>query len=268
MKRTANESHRDLLFDGDMISVNRSTIWSEGNRAMDMRADDEVERYTGWLPAKQVGRLMTKRMEEIGWSQARLIREIRKRLRPGEAGGLQTMISKCKNGISISDAYLPHVEALLNLHLRPDGYVSQNWQNDVDTSHMTRAMSPSGLGLPLFASVAGSGGTMLLEEETMQRKEGPVALEGVQGAYGLRVTGSIMEPRYFPGEVIWLNPEVPGKPGDFVLLFHADGSTRRCLRWLISETETTWTVRQLNPDRKTKMQKTDWPRCLHVRLNV
>lgn len=226
-----------------------------------------ASRYTGWLPPDQIMRLMRARMTELGWIPADLIDDIRRRLPPGEAGGLQSMISRCYNGKGVSDAYLPQVEISLQISLRAEGEsVSENGHNEVDNARMTRAISK--VGVPLYASVAGSGGTMLLEVAASEhRKDGPPSLEGVRGAYGVRVSGSMMEPRYEPGEIIWLNPNIPGRVGDYVLLFPDDGSTRRCLRKLISETDSEWTVRQLNPDRTSKLKKSEWPTCLQVKDN-
>jgi phage repressor protein C with HTH and peptisase S24 domain len=89
------------------------------------------------------------------------------------------------------------------------------------------------------------------------------------GTYGLRVLGTIMEPRYEPGEVIWLNPNIPGKAGDDVLLFPANESVdqRRCLRRLVAESETEWTVRQYNPPATENLSKSLWVKCVQVQDN-
>jgi phage repressor protein C with HTH and peptisase S24 domain len=75
-----------------------------------------------------------------------------------------------------------------------------------------------------------------------------------------------MEPAYKPGDVIWVHPKVHGQPGNDVLLMPANESVdkRRCLRELISETDTEWVVRQHSPGEQTKMLKSEWPQCLKI----
>jgi transcriptional regulator with XRE-family HTH domain len=45
----------------------------------------------------------------------------------------------------------------------------------------------------------------------------PPQLENVPGARALYVRGRAMEPRYYPGELVYINPTRPPNPGDFVL---------------------------------------------------
>jgi transcriptional regulator with XRE-family HTH domain len=46
----------------------------------------------------------------------------------------------------------------------------------------------------------------------------PPQLEGVEGAKAVYVRGRAMEPRYYAGEIVYLNPSRPPNPGDFVFL--------------------------------------------------
>lgn len=46
----------------------------------------------------------------------------------------------------------------------------------------------------------------------------PPQLENVSGAKAAYVRGRSMEPRYYPGEVVYLHPHRPPNPGDFVLV--------------------------------------------------
>ena len=46
----------------------------------------------------------------------------------------------------------------------------------------------------------------------------PPQLENVTDAKAVYVRGRSMEPRYYPGEVVYLNPSRPPNPGDFVLV--------------------------------------------------
>jgi transcriptional regulator with XRE-family HTH domain len=46
----------------------------------------------------------------------------------------------------------------------------------------------------------------------------PPQLENVPGAKAVYVRGRSMEPRYFQGEVVYLDPNRPPNPGDFVMV--------------------------------------------------
>lgn len=46
----------------------------------------------------------------------------------------------------------------------------------------------------------------------------PPQLENVPGAQAVYVRGRAMEPRYYQGEVVYLNPSRPPNPGEFVLV--------------------------------------------------
>ena len=46
----------------------------------------------------------------------------------------------------------------------------------------------------------------------------PPRLENVEGAQALYVRGRSMEPRYYPGELVYINPLRLPNPGDFVLV--------------------------------------------------
>jgi phage repressor protein C with HTH and peptisase S24 domain len=46
----------------------------------------------------------------------------------------------------------------------------------------------------------------------------PPQLENVPGAQALYVRGRSMEPRYYPGELIYVDPRRRPNPGDFVLV--------------------------------------------------
>jgi transcriptional regulator with XRE-family HTH domain len=50
----------------------------------------------------------------------------------------------------------------------------------------------------------------------------PPQLESVSGARAVYVRGHAMEPRYYPGEVVYLRPDRPANPGDFVFVTARD----------------------------------------------
>lgn len=73
--------------------------------------------------------------------------------------------------------------------------------------------------LPLLGQTAGGpNGKFILNGNEVGRVFTPPMLEGVDGAYAVRVYGTSMEPRYVAGETVWLNPHEPVRQGDDVVV--------------------------------------------------
>jgi len=70
----------------------------------------------------------------------------------------------------------------------------------------------------LGQAVGGSDGRFLFNGETMAEIFAPSQLWGVRNAYAVYVSGDSMEPRYFAGETIYVNPHMPARQGDFVVV--------------------------------------------------
>jgi len=64
----------------------------------------------------------------------------------------------------------------------------------------------------------GKDGWNILNGETVQYIDRPDNLRGVPGAYGVYVTGTSMEPRYHPGEILHVHPGRPVLPGAYVIV--------------------------------------------------
>lgn len=73
--------------------------------------------------------------------------------------------------------------------------------------------------IPLLGqSVAGPNGRFILNGSEIGRLFVPPSLEGVEGAYAVRVYGTSMEPRFKAGETVWINPNEPVRQGDDVIV--------------------------------------------------
>lgn len=73
--------------------------------------------------------------------------------------------------------------------------------------------------LPLLGqTVSGPNGRFVLNGSEVGRVFTPPMLEGVEGAYAVRVYGTSMEPRYVAGETVWINPHEPVRQGDDVVM--------------------------------------------------
>ncbi|MFC5760553.1 S24 family peptidase [Rhizobium sp. GCM10022189] len=67
-------------------------------------------------------------------------------------------------------------------------------------------------------SVGGPNGRFVLNGAEVGRLFVPPMLEGVEGAYAVRVYGTSMEPRFKAGETVWINPNEPVRAGDDVIV--------------------------------------------------
>lgn len=73
--------------------------------------------------------------------------------------------------------------------------------------------------LPIVgAPVPGDEDRILVDDQSHGEILAPPQLESVKGAKAVYVRGRAMEPRYYPGEVIYLNPHRSPSPGDFIFI--------------------------------------------------
>lgn len=78
----------------------------------------------------------------------------------------------------------------------------------------------------------------------------PTGLERVDGAYGLEIVGTSMVPRYFPKEIVHVNPSKTRHVDDFVVLHVRDRATGQLcgfVKQLKGEVGGKVIVRQFNP---------------------
>ncbi len=86
-----------------------------------------------------------------------------------------------------------------------------------------RPQNPRPLGervrLPIIGLPApGDDERILVDDQPHGEIVAPPQLEGVVDARAVYVRGRSMEPRYYPGEIVYLHPLRPPNPGDFVFL--------------------------------------------------
>lgn len=86
-------------------------------------------------------------------------------------------------------------------------------------SRPPEAPAASGQRIPIYGRiVGGTGGRFYFDGPTLGEVRCLPLLEYVPGAYAVYVSGECMEPRYFSGEVIYVNPAKPPRRGDFVVI--------------------------------------------------
>jgi phage repressor protein C with HTH and peptisase S24 domain len=66
-------------------------------------------------------------------------------------------------------------------------------------------------------AVGGRDGEFILNGNRIADVLAPPSLQGVPDAYAVYVVGDSMEPRYFAGETVFVNPRLPVRRGDFVV---------------------------------------------------
>lgn len=66
-------------------------------------------------------------------------------------------------------------------------------------------------------AVGGKDGEFILNGNRIVDVLAPPSLQGVPDAYAVYVVGNSMEPRYFAGEAVFVNPRLPVRRGDFVV---------------------------------------------------
>jgi phage repressor protein C with HTH and peptisase S24 domain len=75
-----------------------------------------------------------------------------------------------------------------------------------------------GARIPAYGqAVGGRDGEFILNGNRIVDVLAPPSLQGVADAYAVYVVGSSMEPRYFAGEAVFVNPRLPVRRGDFVV---------------------------------------------------
>lgn len=117
-----------------------------------------------------------------------------------------------------------------------------------------------------FASpAAGNDEGWVLSPEPVEYVERPSLLATVRGSYGLRVSGSAMEPAYEPGDIVFVHPYLPPVlDSDVLLRGEAEGLLRGTIRRLVGETSSAWRVRQWNPRRDSELARSEWPKADRV----
>lgn len=107
--------------------------------------------------------------------------------------------------------------------------------------------------IPVFGVAAGSAvGAFTMTSDVVDWAKRPPGLQAARDCYALFVAGSSMEPRYFPGEIIYVNPHRPVRARDPVVIQQRGGAqTGGIQAWLkIFERSTAEKIiaRQYNPD--------------------
>lgn len=76
-----------------------------------------------------------------------------------------------------------------------------------------------GARIPVYGqAMSGEDGEFVLNGNQIADVLAPPELQGVRDAYAVYVVGESMEPRYFAGETVYVNPHLPVRRGDYVVI--------------------------------------------------
>ena len=109
---------------------------------------------------------------------------------------------------------------------------------------------PSGTVPLLGQTSGGANGRFILNGAEVGRLFCPPNLQGVDGAYAVRVYGTSMEPRFMAGEAVWLNPYEPVRTGDDVVvqIETEPGEIESYIKRFVSRSAGILRLQQFNPD--------------------
>ncbi|QKV18743.1 XRE family transcriptional regulator [Oricola thermophila] len=111
--------------------------------------------------------------------------------------------------------------------------------------------STSPAPVPVYGTAAGSAaGTLTLTTEVIEWAKRPEALAGKKDIYALYVVGTSMEPRYYAGDIVFVDPHRPPRAGDDVIVQTRDNGTdgtQAALKRYERSTATTVVTTQFNP---------------------
>lgn len=107
----------------------------------------------------------------------------------------------------------------------------------------------------------GPEGWSLWNGDVISMEPRPPALAGVTKAYAVYAKGHSMEPRYYPGELLFVNPAKPVEPGDYVVVQvrapHEGEPPHAFIKRLVRRSGSKVTLEQHNPQKRFELKPTD-----------
>lgn len=149
------------------------------------------------------------------------------------------------------------------LGIRPPGADPRGLDIVVQSRQPTLPEPPSA-EMDVFGTAEGGAGALILTADAVDTVQRPPSLANVRGAYGVLITGTSMVPAFKPGEVALVNPHLPPRADDDVVLQRDDNGTRYgIIKTFVRELPDEWKLMQWNPKKMLARSKQEWPQC-HV----
>lgn len=182
------------------------------------------------------------RRRALGLSQAELGRRI---------GVSQQAVADIEAGRIDQPRKLVQIARVLDVD---PGWLSDGAVTAAPEAAMTR--TPAVADLPVLGvAMGGDDATFEFNGQIGEYVGRPSCLQTVGDAYALYVTGESMEPRYFAGEIVYVNPHRPPAPGDFVVVELRDG--RAMVKRLVRRTADGVILAQYNPPAQLELARRD-----------
>ncbi len=119
---------------------------------------------------------------------------------------------------------------------------------------------------PIYAAAQGGEGHVIITFDPVEVVKRPAILEGVRDAYGVLLTGSSMEPAYWPGDMALVHPHLPPARDTDVVLFHVPphSEAEAIIKRLTSFNDKEWRLKQYNPADDFTESRVEWSICHRV----
>ncbi len=125
------------------------------------------------------------------------------------------------------------------------------------------APPPVARDLPVMGAVkGGSEGFYFNEGEPKEFVARPAGLAGAANAFALYVDGDSMEPRYFAGEVLYVNPNRPITRHCFVAVEMQDG--QGLIKQFVRRSDEHLVLRQFNPSKDLRVASREVKRIYRI----
>lgn len=117
----------------------------------------------------------------------------------------------------------------------------------------SEAVIVRGYDLPVLGAAMGGDNSLFFDNGAIhERIRRPPNLDGVQNAFAIYMVGDSMEPRYFAGEFLFVNPNRPPARNCFVVVELGDG--QGMVKQFIKRDDTILHLRQFNPDKDLEIE--------------
>lgn len=115
--------------------------------------------------------------------------------------------------------------------------------------------------VPLYASAEGGRGMLIIEQDAIGSVKRPPLLQGVKDGYAIYLIGESMVPEFEPGDTLFVNPRLPVLANTTCVFYSSseDQEPRASVKRYLGASDTSWLVRQFNPNEDFEMPREEWP---------
>jgi transcriptional regulator with XRE-family HTH domain len=205
-------------------------------------------------PDRGLGAQIRRSRESRGWSQAELAKR---------AGTTQQTVNRIEAGQTAHSRAIAPIIAALDLQANDQAAPATGKGFDFDFNKVPR-LPPALAGTepqwtPVFETWFNGS---LTDLQPVSYLNTPDPLLNVRDNYGLIVSTREMEPAFRRGDIILVNPHIPARADNDVVLIAKSGASG-IICTLVNFDDEGWQVRRWNPAREESLSVTEWPTC-HV----